>query len=123
MLPQRSLFRNEAVEFQRSHRQWGDVALLQPMSTKLLTWLFAIVVGAVIVFMSLAEYARKETVSGYLAPTSGTAKIFVPRQGTIEAIHIEQGQPVTEGQPLLTVVTHEVAADGEDINVAKLDTL
>jgi class 3 adenylate cyclase len=37
MTPQGSLFRQEAIEFQQHHRQWGEVALLQPLSTKILT--------------------------------------------------------------------------------------
>src|SRR4051794_40275044 len=119
----RPLFRHEVIEFQRQHRQWGEIALLQPMSTKLLTWAAVAAVAAVVVFMAFGGYARKETVAGYLAPTAGTAKIFVPRQGTIEAIHVEQGQAVAEGQPLLTVTTQEVAGDGEDVNGAKLATL
>jgi hypothetical protein len=36
--PQRSLFRQEAIEFQQHHRQWGELALLQPLSTKIMTW-------------------------------------------------------------------------------------
>jgi hypothetical protein len=90
-MSRRELFRTEAIEFQRQHRQWGEVALLQPLSTKVLTWFFTVAIALIIVFVSLAQYARKETVVGYLTPTSGTAKIFVPRQGTIEAIHVEQG--------------------------------
>jgi membrane fusion protein len=122
-MSRRELFRTEAIDFQRQHRQWGEVALLQPLSTKVLTWFFTVAVALVIVFVSLAQYARKETVVGYLTPTSGTARIFVPRQGIIEAIHVEHGQEVQERQPLLTIATNEVAADGEDINTAKLETL
>src|SRR3977135_2047772 len=121
-MPQHSLFRQEAIEFQRYHRQWGDVAMLQPLLTKVLTWFFTVAVALVIVFVSLAQYARKETVVGYLSPASGTARIFVPRQGTIEAIHVEQGQEVQERQPLLTIATNEVAAAGEDITIAQLAT-
>jgi len=33
----RSLFRQEAIEFQRGQREFGEIALLQPVSTKLLT--------------------------------------------------------------------------------------
>ena len=29
-----SLFRQEAIEFQRGQREFGDIALLQPVSTK-----------------------------------------------------------------------------------------
>lgn len=123
MAAHRSLFRQEAIEFQRYHRQWGGIALLQPLSTKFLAWFVITALALIIIFLYLAEYARKETVVGYLTPTSGTAKIFVPRQGTVEAIHVEQGQIVREGQPLLTIATTEVAGDGKDINAAKLETL
>lgn len=120
MIPARPLFRQEVIEFQRQHRQWGEIALPQPVSTKVITWASVALVGLIVGYLAVAQYARKETVVGYLAPTAGTAKIFVPRQGTIEAIHVEQGQPVVEGQPLLTVTTQEVAGDGEDVNAAKL---
>ena len=40
----RSLFRQEAIEFQRGQREFGEIALLQPVSTKLLAWLLAAVV-------------------------------------------------------------------------------
>ncbi len=123
MMPQRSLFRLEAVEFQRQHRQWGVVALLQPFSTKLLVWFIVAAVAAIGLYLALAQYARKETVVGYVTPTAGTAKIFAPRSGTIQAIHIEEGRSVQEGQELLTIATDEVAADGADVNAAKLDTL
>jgi membrane fusion protein len=36
-MSRRELFRTEAIEFHRQHRQWGEVALLQPLSTKVLT--------------------------------------------------------------------------------------
>src|SRR6266542_4578442 len=123
MMPQRSLFLLEAVEFQRQHRQWGVVALLQPFSTKLLVWFIVAAVAAIGLYLALAQYARKETVVGYVTPTAGTAKIFAPRSGTIQAIHIEEGRSVQEGQELLTIATDEVAADGADVNAAKLDTL
>src|SRR5215469_789412 len=86
MTPQPLLFRQEAVEFQRRHRHWGEIALLQPLSTKLLVWFIAAAVATIVLFLALAQYARKETVVGYLTPTAGTAKIFAKRAGTITAI-------------------------------------
>jgi hypothetical protein len=41
----RALFRQEALDFQLQHKQWGHVALLQPPSTKILTWLAAAAVA------------------------------------------------------------------------------
>ena len=60
---------------------------------------------------------------GYLTPTSGTSKIFVPQLGTIKEIHINEGQQVREGQPLLTIDTAQIAANGLDVNATMLDTL
>ena len=121
--PQRQLFRQEVVEFQQRDRQWGRVVPLQPLPTRLLVWFITAIAVAVVVFLFFAQYARKETVTGYLAPAAGTARIFAPQQGTISAIHVEQGQRVEEGQPLLSVAIEQIAANGEDVNATILATL
>jgi membrane fusion protein len=117
------LFRQEAIDFQQQNRQWGQVALLQPVSTKVMSWFIAAVVSLVVVFLFLGQYARKETVTGYLTPAAGTAKIFASRQGTIAEIYVKEGQQVEKEQPLLAVETSQIAANGEDINVSMLATL
>jgi membrane fusion protein len=123
MMPRHSLFRQEAIEFQQHHRQWGEVALLQPLSTKVMTWFFTTAVAIVFVFLFLGQYARKETVVGYLTPVSGTSKVFVPQQGTIKEIYVKEGQGVQTGQPLFAVETSQIAANGQDVNTTMLDTL
>jgi membrane fusion protein len=120
---QRSLFRREALDFQNQYRNWGQVALLQPVSSKLLSWFLAALVATVVIFISVAQYARKETVVGYLTPSSGTAKIFVTQQGFVKEVHVKEGQEVGEGDPLLTISTAQVAANGEDVNNTVLDIL
>jgi membrane fusion protein len=119
----RHLFRQEAVDFQRARQQWGEVAALQPLSTKILTWFLVGVVAMLVAFAFLAGYGRKETAIGYLTPTTGTAKIFAPRSGTIRQVHVREGDAVREGEPLLTIDTDQIASDGVDVNVALLDTL
>ena len=111
------------IDFQQHHRQWGDVASLQPVSTKVAIWFLAAVTAGLIAFLFFAQYARKETAIGYLTPTKGTAKVFVPRRGAIREVHVEEGDTVTEGQPLLTIDTDQIASDGSDVNAALLDTL
>lgn len=118
-----ALFRHEAVEFQRQHRQWGEIALLQPLSTKFLVWCTITAVALVIVFLFIAPYARKETVSGYLMPAAGTARIHAPQTGIISVVHVREGQEIEEGQPLLSVTTARVAADGGDVDTAILEAL
>lgn len=119
----RQLFRSEAIEFQRARQQWGDVAALQPLSTKVLAWFLVGVVVALITFTVFAGYARKETAIGYLTPTVGTAKIFAPRNGTIRQVYVREGDIVEGGQPLLTIDTDQIASDGLDVNAALLGTL
>ncbi|MFC7538477.1 hypothetical protein ACFQU2_02100 [Siccirubricoccus deserti] len=38
-------------------------------------------------------------------------------------MHVEQGQHVSEGQPLLSITTDQIAANGEDVNATILATL
>jgi len=121
--PQRSLFRQEAIEFQQHHRQWGELALLQPLSTKIMTWFITTVVAVVLAFLFLGHYARKETVVGYLTPVAGTSKVFIPQQGTITEIYVKEGQEIKKGQPLFAVETSQIAANGQDVNTTMLDTL
>jgi membrane fusion protein len=80
-------------------------------------------VAFILCFLSIAQYARKETVTGYLTPTFGTAKIFVPQQGFIKELQVKEGQEVAEGDPLLTVVTSQITANGNDVNTTVLAEL
>src|SRR5215211_87044 len=122
MSPQK-LFRQEAIDFQRHHRQWGDVASLQPLSTKIVAWFLVVSAATITLVLFVAQYSRKETAVGYLTPTVGTAKVFAPQRGTVKAVHVEQGSTVREGQPLLTIETDQIAADGIDVNASMLHTL
>jgi membrane fusion protein len=120
---QPSLFRQEAIDFLHQRRSWGEVVSLQPISSTILSWSLAMLVTIILCFITIAQYARKETVTGYLTPTFGTAKIFVPQQGFIKELHVKEGQEVAEGDPLLTVVTSQINANGDDVNAAVLAAL
>ena len=119
----RQLFRQEAIEFQRGQREFGEIALLQPVSTKLLAWLLAAVVTIAIVFLCFAQFSRKQTVPGFLTPAAGTLKVFPDREGVVTNLYVKEGQQVKAGDPLFTVGTPQIAADGEDVNAAKLASL
>jgi membrane fusion protein len=118
-----ALFRQEAIDFLHQRNSWGEVVSLQPVSSKILGWTLAGLVAVSLCFLSIAQYARKETVSGYLTPTFGTAKIFVPQQGFIKDIKVKEGQEVAEGDALLTVVTSQITANGDDVNGTVLAVL
>ncbi|QHO77417.1 multidrug transporter [Bradyrhizobium sp. CCBAU 051011] len=118
-----ALFRQEAIDFLHQRHSWGEVVSLQPISSMILSWTLAGLVAFILVFISIAQYARKETVTGYLTPTLGTAKILVPQQGFINELHVKEGQEVAEGDPLLTIVTSQISANGDDVNAAVLAAL
>lgn len=117
------LFRQEVIEFQQRGRHWGRVVPVQPWPLRLTVWFITISIAAIIAGLFSAEYARKETVVGYLTPSAGTARIFAPQPGTISAVHVAQGQHVEEGQPLFSVAVEQIASDGRDVNASILATL
>src|SRR5947207_8308824 len=119
----RTFFRQEAIEFQRGQREFGDIALLQTVSTKLLVWLLTAVVTIAVVFLCFAQFSRKQTVSGFLIPAAGTMKVFPAREGIVTAVYVKEGQEVRNEEPLFAVATPQIAADGEDVNAAKLTAL
>src|SRR3981189_173646 len=111
-----ALFRQEAIDFLHQRHSWGEVVSLQPISSTILSWSLASLVAFILCFLSIAQYARKETVTGYLTPNFGAPRIFVPQQGFIKELHVKEGQKVAEGDPLLTVVTSQISANGDDVN-------
>src|SRR5881394_3976896 len=122
-MSERALFRREAVAFQGQHRQWGQVSVLQPVPTGLITWFLIATVGIIVALLCFGSYARKETVAGYLKPEYGTAKIFAAQRGAVQEVHVKNGQQVEQGQPLLTIQTNQVAAGDKDVNATMLETL
>jgi membrane fusion protein len=117
-----SFFRQEAVDFHRQ-RQWGEVVPLQPLPAKALFIAVVVAVALIVGFLFHAQYARKETVVGYLAPPAGAVRVFAPRPGTIQSVHVVEGQNVAVGQPLLTVSIDQTTADGANVDAAVLDAL
>lgn len=117
------LFRSEVIAYQAAHRQWGSIIELRPVGARVLSWGAVAVAGCAAVFLSTAEYARREPVAGYLKPTLGTAKVFVPQSGIIRDVRVAEGSPVRRGQTLMTVETPQVSGGGRDLNQAALDTL
>jgi membrane fusion protein len=117
-----SLFRQEAIDHQR-FRIWGEVAVALPSSFALVTTFVALSVLAAAVFIATHNYARKEHATGFLVPTEGIARIMPPRNGTITAVHVSEGQHVDRGARLLTVSGAETSDRGENIDEAKLARL
>src|SRR5215208_2027377 len=96
------LFRKEAV-FHATRRLSGAVVLATPLSVRLLGLLFGGIIVAAVVFASMATYARKATVTGWLVPDQGLIKATVSTAGYIQSVAVKEGQLVAKGAPLAEI--------------------
>jgi membrane fusion protein len=101
----------------------GDTTLALPVSYLATTGFLALVVTAVLAFLLIGTYARREHVSGFLVSTVGIAKVMPPRPGVITALHVREGQFVSHGDALLTVSAEQTTDGGEGADEAKLQAL
>lgn len=114
-MPKPSLFRPEAIEFQRDTLATG-AALPVPPGAATLTWLLVLMVCVAAGLVSVGTYGRKETVRGFLTPTIGVAKIVPPRPGLVVNVAVTEGQLVAAGTPLLTVQVGQTDDRGGDVD-------
>ena len=117
-----SLFRKEAVSHQ-SERLTGTITLAQPLSIKLTVLILVSVAVAIIAFLFSAEYSRKETVRGFLMPNKGVIKSFANQGGTIEKFWIKEGDKVTKGQSLATILVQQSNSEGVDLSTQLIEQL
>jgi membrane fusion protein len=110
-----SLFRKEVIAHQ-SERLTGVITLAQPLSIKLTVLILVLVAIAIIVFVFNAEYSRKETVRGFLMPNKGMIKSYANQGGTIEKLWVQEGDKVSKGQSLATLVIKQNNNQGIDLS-------
>lgn len=108
------LFRKQAIEHQ-SARLYGEITLAPPMSTWIVTGLISIIVGGIIITMLVGDYARKETVSGWLRPNKGLVRVVSPQLGIVEAVHVEEGESITEADALVTLNFDNAFVGGDGV--------
>lgn len=109
----KDLYRREALQF-ASQNKLGSVVSTQPLSTKLLTTLVLGITVIAAIYLWHGEYARKETVLGYLEPESGVAYVYPRIGGVVNSVLVKEGQTVTAGQRLITLSFQETLDDGFD---------
>jgi len=93
-----------------------------PSSTVLTLFIVALTVAAAC-FITFGQYARKESVSGYLEPAAGVVRVFAPRSGVISALLVEDGASVGRGTLLFKVAMPQTLADGADAHRQRLTDL
>ncbi|MGB0935889.1 MAG: hypothetical protein ACPGTQ_00455 [Colwellia sp.] len=117
-----SLFRKEAVSHQ-SERLTGAISLAQPLSIKLTVLTLTAVAIAIVTFLFSAEYSRKETVRGFLMPNKGVIKSFANQAGTIEKLWVKEGDIVSKGEPLATIIVHQNNNNGVALSSQLIEQL
>src|SRR5215831_10780477 len=90
------LFRKEAVSH-ATRRLAGTVVLATPLSVRLLGLFFGGIVVAVVLFASVATYARKATVTGWLVPDQGLIRAAATSAGFVERLVATEGEVVERG--------------------------
>lgn len=108
----RPLFRPEAVQAQS--QQWlGGVQLVRPLS---MAWLVVGVLACLVVvvlFLTLAQYTRKASAPGVLAPDSGLIRLVPTSPGTVIERHATEGQVVAEGDLLFVLLLERTRLSGD----------
>lgn len=105
------LFRREVLEA-RSDTGMGEVVIVQPRILGVMTLAFSVITFGVALFAVFAEFSRKETVAGYLAPEGGIATITPVGGGVVSEIFVQQGQSVAAGDPVIRLSTELFGAEG-----------
>lgn len=116
------LVRPQVIEGRRS-ALIGDSTLAVPVSHLGLTIFFVAVVAALVTFLSLGTYARRERVPGFLISTAGVAKVMPSRRGIISAVTVAEGQMVRQGDPLIAVNSDQTTDFGQNTDRGKLTAL
>ena len=109
-----TLFRPEAL-LQQRQRLWGNLLLLTPPSTRLLTLLLLVLVALAGTFLALGDYSRRERVKGVLKPISGLVRVFTPGRGEVARLLASPGESVQAGQVLAEVRTARRLPDGRPL--------
>ncbi len=107
------LFSSEALNHQR-FKSFGSTTLVQPLTTSLLSALLALIVAVALLFMVVGEYARRETVAGYLEPEWGLIPVYPSLStATLTEIFVEEGEHVQRGELLARLRADDVATNNK----------
>ncbi|MBT8065915.1 MAG: HlyD family secretion protein [Gammaproteobacteria bacterium] len=106
-----TLYRKQAIEA-LSRRPFGRPIAVVPRPW---SWLVAFLLSAVLVagfYLCTADYARKESVRGWLVVRDGVALIRADSAGVVDRIYVSAGGSVQAGETLIAMRTERYLADG-----------
>ncbi|MGZ3362881.1 MAG: hypothetical protein ACXU84_26450, partial [Xanthobacteraceae bacterium] len=110
------LFRHEAVFHATRRRLSGSVVLATPLSVRCLGLVLAGIVLTALIFVSVATYARKATVTGWLVPDQGLIRATASSAGFILSMGVKEGDRIERGAKLAEI---QIAAETATGNVGE----
>ena len=90
----------------------SSIIVAAPLSHWLLSLLAVILAVAIVLFLCLGHYTRRETVTGQVVPGAGLLNVSAPSAGTLASIHVRDGQVVRKGDLLLGLSSEAVGSVG-----------
>lgn len=106
-----SLFRPEVLNAQATQAM-GEVRLAQPISSYVIAFVTALIVGMLVLFVCLGEITRKSRITGVTVPTAGSVAIVAPVSGVLKHVFVREGEAVVAGQSILTLSTERQSSTG-----------
>lgn len=118
---QQSLFRQNAIEHQKD-RLHGEV-LLTPSLPHVVATIFVLLwLVAVFAWLVSSQYARQESVTGWLEPTNGISKVYAhDAAGHVSKLLVSEGQEVKVGDPLVVVNRGRTMVNGYSVENTLLE--
>lgn len=105
------LFRAQVLQRQAAGME-GERVIHQPPGLRVLFLLFAGLFLALLIFSASAQISRTEVVRGHLSMDSGVARVYSPRSGVITGLHVQEGDAVAQGVPLMVLEAPAFDAGG-----------
>ncbi len=101
-MPSDDLFRAEALQAQQT-RWLGEIHIATPPRRWIVVSVALLFTAAIVAYLFLGEYTRRETVPGTLVPAAGLLNLDALQAGVVRQMFAHVGQVVRVGQPLLEI--------------------
>lgn len=76
---------------------------------------FALLLCAVSALLFFGSYTKNLIIPGIVVPGEGLTRVAAPGRGIISAIHVHEGEPIREGQPVISLSTEQYYAVGSAV--------
>lgn len=96
------LFRQEAIEAQETP-SLGTIRLATPVSHQVWTLAITSIAVAILAWLFVGQYTRREHVAGSLVPQAGLLTLTARSAGSVTSVAVAEGAVVHAGEALLTV--------------------